>query len=655
MPEKVIHEIRLNQYSAVPANRTRRFSLGTKDSYGVEQLRIVPGEGWDGLTITATFHPPEGEAVQVLVPADGLIDVPPEATRSGSELPLKYGKIVFAGVADGMQRISCNLPYTVLDHAPVEGAESSGPAPSWYEQAAAHFLPGGGKAGQVLAKASDADLDVEWADGGNGTADHAKLSNRDASDQHPISAITGLENALDAKQPAGSYLTQESDPTVPDWAKQPEKPSYTADEVGALSAATLPEAITTALAQATASGAFDGADGSPGKDGVDGKSAYQYAQDGGYTGTETEFAEKLSAEIPTVDSTLTQSGQAADAKAVGDQLSALNEANAEQNTEIAKKANDAELAPVAKSGSYNDLTDKPTISVGGSYLPVNSDDYAADANSVTTTQITKTDNFTLNLPNEITREKWGVIQFVAENDSEGNGTQMYWPIDSAYAGRMYIRGHNHRGWTEWKRYATTSEIPTVPTTLPNPNALTFTGVVTGSYDGSAPVSVEIPSGGGSGSAENWRLVNTVTTAEDVSDIRITQDSDGNPLSLKKVKIFVKMRGNSANLSNWCRITVNNLMNNFYSNIPNTFAAIEGQDYYYRSRVDFSIYAGRLMLDLTLRSLNNAASKHTLYYGNNTGCYENYPDVVDAITSIRMWSLFAGIGAGTELIIYGVDA
>ena len=68
MPEKVIHEIRLNQYSAVPADRTWRFSLGTKDSYGVEQLRIVPGEGWDGLMITATFHPPEGEAVQVLIP-----------------------------------------------------------------------------------------------------------------------------------------------------------------------------------------------------------------------------------------------------------------------------------------------------------------------------------------------------------------------------------------------------------------------------------------------------------------------------------------------------------------------------------------------------------------------------------------------------------
>lgn len=312
MPEKVIHEIWMSQYSAVPADLTRRFSLGTRDSYGIEQLRIVPGEGWDGLMITATFHPPEGEAVRVLVPADGLIDVPPEATRSGSELPLKYGKIVFAGVADGMQRISCNLPYTVLDHAPVEGAESSGPSPSWYEQAAAHFVPGGGKAGQVLAKASDADLDVEWADGGNGTADHAKLSNRDASDQHPISAITGLENALKGKQPAGDYLTAD----------------------------TLQAATDAALAQAKATGEFDGEQGPKGDTGLRGekgdtgpqgpagavgKSAYQYAQEGGYTGTEAEFAAKLAEEIPTVDETLTEQGKAADAKATGDAIRSLSE------------------------------------------------------------------------------------------------------------------------------------------------------------------------------------------------------------------------------------------------------------------------------------------------------------------------------------------
>ena len=62
-----------------------------------------------------------------------------------------------------------------------------------------------------------------------------------------------------------------------------------------------------------------------------------------------------------LDTTLTQSGKAADAKVVGDKLSELNEANAQQDTEIAKKANDADLASVAKSGSYNDLSNKPTI------------------------------------------------------------------------------------------------------------------------------------------------------------------------------------------------------------------------------------------------------------------------------------------------------
>lgn len=68
-------------------------------------------------------------------------------------------------------------------------------------------LPPGGKAGQIPAKASDEDYDVEWADpptggGEGGTADHTQLANRDASDQHPIGAITGLQEALDSKGPA---------------------------------------------------------------------------------------------------------------------------------------------------------------------------------------------------------------------------------------------------------------------------------------------------------------------------------------------------------------------------------------------------------------------------------------------------------------------
>lgn len=42
--------------------------------------------------------------------------------------------------------------------------------------------------------------------GGDGTTDHTKLSNRGAADQHPMSAITGLTEALAGKQPTSNYI-----------------------------------------------------------------------------------------------------------------------------------------------------------------------------------------------------------------------------------------------------------------------------------------------------------------------------------------------------------------------------------------------------------------------------------------------------------------
>lgn len=42
---------------------------------------------------------------------------------------------------------------------------------------------------------------------GGGTSDHSLLINRDLPNQHPMSAITGLEDALESKQPSGDYAT----------------------------------------------------------------------------------------------------------------------------------------------------------------------------------------------------------------------------------------------------------------------------------------------------------------------------------------------------------------------------------------------------------------------------------------------------------------
>lgn len=54
---------------------------------------------------------------------------------------------------------------------------------------------------------------------------------------------TELEKELAGKQPVGNYLTEEKDPTVPAWAKAPQKPSYTFVEVGAEPAGAAVEAV----------------------------------------------------------------------------------------------------------------------------------------------------------------------------------------------------------------------------------------------------------------------------------------------------------------------------------------------------------------------------------------------------------------------------
>lgn len=128
-----------------------------------------------------------------------------------------------------------------------------------------------------------------------------------------------------------------------------------------------------------------------GQPGSAGKTAYQYAQEGGYTGSEEDFAAKLAAEMPTVDDTLTQTGQAADAAAVGDAISSLSE----EKVNLPKDTDGSIIA--GANGQY------------------------------------------------------------ATSDGAG--------------------GFN---WTDGQ------------TALPNPNALTFTGAVTGSYDGSSKMSARIP-------------------------------------------------------------------------------------------------------------------------------------------------------------------
>ena len=155
-------------------------------------------------------------------------------------------------------------------------------------------------------------------------------------------------------------------------------------------------------------------------DGAAGKSAYQYAQDGGYTGTEEEFAEKLAQEQLT--------------------------------------------------GTTNELTPTQVYNAVSAGIPV---------------KVQYTDS------------TYGLISFTAFTVSESlnviaSNIIVYY--NSVY---MLCELWGNKSNNSWGFNITTlaqkTDILDFPTTLPNPNSLKFTGAVTGSYNGSAPMSVNIPS------------------------------------------------------------------------------------------------------------------------------------------------------------------
>ena len=133
----------------------------------------------------------------------------------------------------------------------------------------------------------------------------------------------------------------------------------------------------------------------------------------------------------------------------------------------------------------------------------------------------------------------------------------------------------------------------MPTALPNPNALTFTGAVTGSYDGSAAVTVEIPSGGGS-IATATKLYE-ITLEEEVTSISETLPF--NPMDYKKIIILCSFVTTTANTSK-VQVLVN--LGGLRQWLPSwlNYNAVQK----FHARCDYDIQSGLNML--------------TIYYSNN---------------------------------------
>ena len=171
-----------------------------------------------------------------------------------------------------------------------------------------------------------------------------------------------------------------------------------------------------------------------------------------------------------LDTTLTQSGKAADAKAVGDAL--------------AGKQNTISDLEAIRNGAAKGAT--ALQSVPSTYRTASEQDTIDDG------KVDKVTGKGLS-SNDYTDAAKAKVDALAPVATSGN-------------------------------YNDLTSKPTIPTALPNPNALTFTGAVTGSYDGSAPLSVEIPSSSGGGGGSTVELDTTLSEAGKAADAKATGDA-----------------------------------------------------------------------------------------------------------------------------------
>lgn len=202
---------------------------------------------WKGLHKTVVFR---GAVTKDVVTDENIVTMPPEVAGK----PLSVLSVGVYGVdADGnlaIPTIWADLGF-VRDAANPSGDTTTDPAlPVW---------------AQLKAMIGNLDeLDTEVKNNLVAAVNEA-LAKGVAVDEAEIRRI--VADYLSTNPPT----VTETDPTVPAWAKQPTKPTYNAAEVGAISKEDLQKATNEALAQAKASGEFDGPQGPAGPAGPQGE------------------------------------------------------------------------------------------------------------------------------------------------------------------------------------------------------------------------------------------------------------------------------------------------------------------------------------------------------------------------------------------------
>ena len=354
-----LHEVQLKGYSVRPGN----LSLGTFDSYGIEQLHVTLDDTWSGLAVTATFNPPEGEPVEIRVPENGLIDVPAEATANEGT-----GTIVYCGVANGAQRISKTQGYSVITHGNVGTTVPFNPSESLATQVLQAALSAEQRSAEAKSVADGLRSDAangkfngkdgaKGDKGDTGTTPQLKIGEDNlwhvSYDNGATWVSLGVKatgdtgaagkDGVDGLTPRiggnGNWWIGDTDTGVLAKGKKGDTGAKGADGVSPTAAVMQTDdgakfTVTDASGTTTAvvKNGVDGKNGAPGANGVS-PTVQVETIDGGHRVTLTDASGAHAVDVldgkpgkdAVVDATLTQDGQAADAKVTGEKISQLKE------------------------------------------------------------------------------------------------------------------------------------------------------------------------------------------------------------------------------------------------------------------------------------------------------------------------------------------
>lgn len=163
------------------------------------------------------------------------------------------------------------------------------------------------------------------------------------------------------------------------------------------------------------------------------------------------------------------------------------------------------------SGSYNDLTDKPTPLTG-------------TTKTLTPIQVDNAMSAGIPVKVQYFDETYGWLSYTNFNIAEkmnmivANSISIYY--NTYILSELYGDKTNNTWGFTTTTLAEKADIPDIPTTRPNPNAITFTGAVTGTYDGSEAVTINIPEGS-AGNMKKLTFTGAVTGEYDgTTDVNI---------------------------------------------------------------------------------------------------------------------------------------